>query len=49
MKELDSGCMQCTAGTADRKKALSLYLEVLDRTPDSQKGKVMIQVGHLMR
>lgn len=47
MKDLDSGCVQCTAGTADRKKALALYLEVLDRTPDSQKGKVMIQVGHL--
>ncbi len=47
MQELDQGCQVCNAGDADRKKALRLYLEVIDRAPEASKGKVMIQVGHL--
>jgi hypothetical protein len=47
MKELESGCTVCTAGEDDRKKALSLYKEVVDRAPESSRNKVLIQVGHL--
>lgn len=47
MKELDQGCTQCKAGEADRKKALRLYTEVLDRAPEAAQGKVLVQVGHL--
>jgi len=47
MKELDQGCSVCKAGEADRKKALRLYTEVLDRAPEAVQGKVMVQVGHL--
>jgi len=47
MKELDQGCTVCKAGESDRKKALRLYTEVLDKAPESAQGKVMVQVGHL--
>ncbi len=47
MSDLESGCTICTAGEKDRQKALQLYREVLDRTPASSKGAVMIQMGHL--
>lgn len=47
MKELDSGCTKCVAGEADRKKAFSLYSEVVEKTNDGNKGKVLIQMGHL--
>jgi len=47
MKELDQGCTVCKAGEADRKKALRLYTEVLERAPEAVQGKVMVQVGHL--
>jgi tetratricopeptide (TPR) repeat protein len=47
MKDLDSGCTTCTAGEADRTKALRLYQEALPKMPDSGRGRVMIQVGHL--
>lgn len=47
MEELDSGCVTCVAGAADRKKALSLYNEVLEKVPAASKGKVMVQMGHL--
>ena len=47
MEELDSGCVQCVAGGADRKKALSLYNDVLTKVPEASKGKVMVQMGHL--
>lgn len=47
MKELDQGCTVCKAGETDRKKALRLYTEVLDRAPEAVQGKVMVQVGHL--
>lgn len=47
MDELEKGCQDCRAGDADRKKALRLYLEVVDRAPEASRGKVMIQIGHL--
>lgn len=47
MQELDSGCTKCTAGLEDRKKAFSLYSEVVEKTNDGNKGKVLIQMGHL--
>lgn len=47
MKELEQGCTTCKAGEADRKKALRLYTEVLERAPEAVQGKVMVQVGHL--
>lgn len=47
LAELDQGCQTCKAGEADRKKALRFYLEVMDRTPEASRGKVMVQIGHL--
>jgi hypothetical protein len=47
MNELNQGCTTCKAGEADRKKALRLYTEVLERAPEAVQGKVMVQVGHL--
>ncbi|MBC7371732.1 MAG: tetratricopeptide repeat protein, partial [Bdellovibrionaceae bacterium] len=47
MKELDINCTDCKVGDGDRKKALKLYTEVMGRAPESSKGKIMIQVGHL--
>ena len=47
MNELNQGCTTCKAGAADRKKALRLYTEVLERAPEAVQGKVMVQVGHL--
>lgn len=47
MSELEKGCTVCDAGAADRKKALGLYRDVLDRVPQANRGKVLIQVGHL--
>jgi hypothetical protein len=47
MKELDRACATCNVGESDRKKALRLYLEVLDRAPETVQSKVMVQVGHL--
>lgn len=47
MEELNSSCTNCTAGTADRKKALARYAEVIDKVPVAALGKVMVQMGHL--
>lgn len=47
MKDLESGCTVCTAGQQDREKALRLYQEALPKTPASNRGRVIIQVGHL--
>jgi hypothetical protein len=47
MKELDSGCTVCEAGTQDRAKALRLYQEALPKTPESQRGRVLVQVASM--
>ncbi|MFN7730041.1 MAG: hypothetical protein ACK5P7_12855 [Bdellovibrio sp.] len=47
MAELESGCTTCTAGQNDREKAIRLYRDVLDRVPAANRGKVVIQLGHL--
>lgn len=47
MKELEGACEECKSGDLDRKKALRLYTEVMDRAPESVQAKVLIQVGHL--
>ncbi len=47
MQELNEGCQNCVVGDADRKKALRFYNEVMNRAPESTRGKVMVQVGHL--
>jgi hypothetical protein len=47
MKDLESGCTICTAGEQDRKKALRLYQDVLAKTPESSRGRVLVQMGHL--
>ena len=47
MHELETGCTVCTAGKADRQKALSYYQEVLPKAPASSVGKILAQVGHL--
>lgn len=47
MKELESGCTVCDAGLADREKAVRLYQEALPHAPESGKGRVLVQIGHL--
>lgn len=47
MDELNSGCTDCKAGAADRKKALQLYKEAVNRAPATTQAKVLIQMGHL--
>lgn len=48
MVELDKGCANvCKAGEVDRVKALRLYNEVLPRVPVVNRGKVIVQIGHL--
>lgn len=47
MKESEGVCEECKTLSSDRKRALKLYTEVLDRAPESVQGKVMIQMGHL--
>lgn len=47
MKELESGCITCTAGEKDRKRALQYYKEVLPKVAVSQKGRILAQMGHL--
>lgn len=46
-QELAQGCAPCTGGVQDRKKALSLYKEVLSQLSVEQLGKVLPQMGHL--
>lgn len=47
IKDLESGCTDCTAGQADRQKALRLYDEALPQASHEQKARVLIQMGHL--
>jgi tetratricopeptide (TPR) repeat protein len=47
MKELELGCVDCTAGQKDREKALKLYSEVVEKLPAESQGRVLSQVGHL--
>ena len=44
MQDLDGSCKPCVA---DRAQAARLYQGVLDRVPQANRGKVMIQLGHL--
>lgn len=46
-KELEKGCIQCTNGEIDRKKALEYYLYVLPNLKGSQKHNVLVQTGHI--
>ena len=47
MKELESGCIQCSAGQKDRLKAVKYYKDVLPKIKGQQKSKVLAQLGHL--
>lgn len=45
-KDLEGGAS--LSGTkADRDKALRLYSEVIDRAPETARGKIVMQMGHL--
>ncbi len=48
MMEIEKGCATtCSAGVADRNKALRLYTDILPRVPEVNKAKVIVQIGHL--
>lgn len=49
LKENEQGCTDCKAGLKDRARALALYKEVLDQVTPAQKGRVLIQIGHLLQ
>lgn len=45
--ELEKGCLECSNGEVDRKKALEYYQYVLPSLKGEAKQNVMVQVGHL--
>lgn len=45
-QELEKGCIECTNGEADRKKALEYYQYVLPSLKGEQRQNVLVQVGH---
>ena len=47
MQEIGDGCTVCSAGTADRTKALKFYAEALAGASAAVKPKVHLQMGHL--
>lgn len=47
LEELNQGCVTCTAGKADRERALGYYKEVLPKLSGVARGKVLTQLGHL--
>jgi hypothetical protein len=47
MKEIESGCQDCTGSVADRKKALGLYETILPISRPETKGVIYFQMGHL--
>lgn len=47
LEENNKGCLQCSAGVEDRKKALGYYQEVLANLKDSSRFRVHMQIGHL--
>ena len=47
MQELAAGCTVCKAGREDRLKALRLYQDILAKSPEAARGKVLTQIGHL--
>ncbi|MCB0377066.1 MAG: tetratricopeptide repeat protein [Bdellovibrionales bacterium] len=46
-EELEKGCIQCSNGEKDRKKALEYYRYVLPTLKGEQRQAVMVQVGHI--
>ena len=47
MLTTEGSCRGCISPAADRKKALQYYSEALPKTAESNKAKIMIQMGHL--
>ena len=47
MNEVEANCKGCKGSVADRKKALSIYEELLPTTPPAQQGAVLFQMAHL--
>ncbi|MCY4644769.1 MAG: hypothetical protein OXB88_09145 [Bacteriovoracales bacterium] len=47
MKELETGCVQCSAGDKERGRAVEYYREGIVHLPKGQKPKVFGQLGHL--
>ena len=46
-QELEKGCIECSNGESDRKKALEYYLYVLPNLKGEQKHNVLVQTGHI--
>ncbi|MGE3757233.1 MAG: tetratricopeptide repeat protein, partial [Pseudobdellovibrionaceae bacterium] len=47
MNEVEANCDACKGSRSDRKKALSLYQQVLPTLTYTQKGRVYFQMAHL--
>lgn len=45
--QASDGCLTCKEPQNDREKALKLYSDFLARSPESLRGKIMMQMGHL--
>ncbi|MEM7646700.1 MAG: tetratricopeptide repeat protein, partial [Pseudomonadota bacterium] len=46
-RESEKGCLKCTNGEADRKKALEYYQYVLPKLKGEQRQNVLVQLGHI--
>jgi hypothetical protein len=46
-EESEKGCLECTLGAQDRKKALEYYQYVLANLKGEQKQNVLVQMGHI--
>ncbi|MCJ8275734.1 MAG: tetratricopeptide repeat protein, partial [Bdellovibrionales bacterium] len=46
-RELEKGCIECSNGEVDRKKALEYYLYVMPNLKGEQRHNVLVQIGHI--
>src|SRR5665213_81300 len=47
MNEMDANCKDCKGAFEDRKKAIGLYQEALNKTDKNEQGKLVLQIAHL--
>ncbi len=47
MAEIEASCDGCKGSVADRKKALSLYESVFEKSKKSEQGNILFQIAHL--
>ncbi|RYZ74378.1 MAG: hypothetical protein EOP05_09260, partial [Proteobacteria bacterium] len=47
MEQNEKNCTKCTGAKDDRKRALSLFADVLKEAPQKERGPIMIHMAHL--